>query len=121
MSAITPAYAAWEAHSMTALTGGRFELGIGPGLPRAVTTRTEEFGMPARTPGERLADVGETIDRLRELDDAMHTPVLVAAGGPRARALAAEKRQESQLIFMGVLFAERVLVSAVVVGPFDPR
>ena len=59
---------------MTALTGGRFELGIGPGLPRAVTTRTEELGMPARTPGEQLADVGETIDRPGELDDAMHTP-----------------------------------------------
>jgi len=86
-----PAYAAWEAHSMTVLTGGRFELGIGTGLPRAVTARTEELGMPAQTPGERLAAVGETIDRLRELDDATHTPVLVAAGGPRARALAAEK------------------------------
>jgi alkanesulfonate monooxygenase SsuD/methylene tetrahydromethanopterin reductase-like flavin-dependent oxidoreductase (luciferase family) len=40
---------------------------------------------------QRLARVGETIDDLRDLDGAQRTPVLVAAGGPKARALAAAK------------------------------
>ena len=30
-----PRAAAWEGHSMTVLTDGRFDFGIGTGLPRA--------------------------------------------------------------------------------------
>ena len=90
-----PAYVAWEARSLTDLTGGRFELGLGSGLPQAVEARTEQLGMPPQSPGERLAAIAETIDRLAALeaegDHAAHTPVLVAAGGPKARALAAER------------------------------
>ena len=37
---------------------------------------------------EYLAQVGQSIDRLREVDGPAHTPVLMAAGGPKARALA---------------------------------
>src|SRR5205823_11748190 len=40
---------------------------------------------------QRLAQVEQTIDHFREQEGDRHTPVLVAAGGPRARALAAAK------------------------------
>lgn len=87
----TPMAAAWDAHSMTVLTDGRFELGIGTGIPAAKQS-AERLGMPYGNAAERLAQVGETIDRVRELDgDGVRTPVLVAAGGPRSRALAAAK------------------------------
>jgi len=91
----TPMAAAWDAHSMTVLTGGRFELGIGTGIPAAKQS-AERLGMRYGTAAERLAQVGATIDRVRELEQAdgpggLRTPVLVAAGGPKSRTLAAEK------------------------------
>ncbi|MDQ2751137.1 MAG: LLM class flavin-dependent oxidoreductase [Pseudonocardiales bacterium] len=90
--------AAWQGHSLSLLTGGRFDFGIGAGLPRHEQS-AREFGLPFGSPRERLAAVGEAIDRLRELDEGRvdasgavrYTPVLVAAGGPRSRALAAAK------------------------------
>lgn len=85
-----PRTTAWEAHSMGVLTDGRFELGIGTGRP-AVRGFAEELGLPFGSAAERLAGVGETIDRLRELDGDRHTPVLVAAGGPRSREFAAAR------------------------------
>ena len=86
-----PGSAAWEAHTMSVLTDGRFELGIGTGRP-AVQEWTHELGLPWGSPAERLAQVGAMVDRLRELDgDERRTPVLMAVGGPRARALAAAK------------------------------
>jgi len=84
-------FAAWQAHSLTALTGGRFIFGIGAGLP-AFEQAVRDMGLPFGSPAERLAAVGEAVDRLRELDGTdQHTPVLMAAGGPRARALAATR------------------------------
>lgn len=85
-----PRSAAWEAHSLTVLTEGRFELGIGTGLPRAQQAAAD-FGLAGRSTRQRLEDVEQTIDALRELDGEAHTPVLVAAGGPRSRDLAARK------------------------------
>ena len=86
-----PRLAAWQAHSLTALTGGRFDFGIGAGLPN-FEQAVRDMGQPFGSPGERLAAVGRAVDRLRELDGtAQHTPVLMAAGGPRSRALAAAK------------------------------
>lgn len=82
---------AWEAHSMTRLTGGRFELGIGTGLPQVAEPAAALLGEQTLTPGQRLQRVGDTIDRLRELDGEAHTPVMIAAGAPRALALAAQK------------------------------
>ncbi len=85
-----PRAAAWEAHSLSVLTGGRFELGLGTGIP-AAREWTAQLGIPYGSASERLDRVAQTIDHLRELDGDLHTPVLVAAGGPKARALAAAK------------------------------
>jgi probable F420-dependent oxidoreductase len=85
-----PRIAAWEAHSLTALTDNRFDLGIGTGNPWMNRQVVEEAGLPETTPGQRLARVRETVQHLRALDTETRTPVLIAAGGPRARALAGE-------------------------------
>lgn len=85
-----PRSAAWEAHSLSVLTDGRFELGIGTGRP-AVRQFAQQLGLHYGSAAERLAQVGQTIDHLRQLDGSAHTPVLMAAGGPKARALAATK------------------------------
>ncbi|HWD06077.1 MAG TPA: LLM class flavin-dependent oxidoreductase [Amycolatopsis sp.] len=89
----TPRAAAWEAHSLTQLTDGRFELGLGTGLP-TMKQQAEELGLPYGSGPERLDQVSETIDHVRRLDEAAgpaRTPVMVAAGGPKARRLAAAK------------------------------
>ena len=87
----TPQQTAWEAHTLSALTGGRFEMGIGTGHPRSGEF-ARSLGMPFGSAAERLAQVSATIDAVHELDGPqLHTRVLVAAGGPKARALAAEK------------------------------
>jgi alkanesulfonate monooxygenase SsuD/methylene tetrahydromethanopterin reductase-like flavin-dependent oxidoreductase (luciferase family) len=85
-----PRLAAWEAHSMTTLTGGKFELGIGTGRP-VVADWAAEMGLPYGSPAQRLALVEQVITTVRRLDgDGRRTPVIVAAGGPRALRLAAE-------------------------------
>lgn len=86
-----PRLAAWDAHTLSVLTGGRFELGLGAGRPEVVEQSVELLGQPATSGAERLAQVEQTIDDLRFLDKDQHTPVLMAAGGPKARALAAAK------------------------------
>jgi probable F420-dependent oxidoreductase len=86
-----PRLAAWDAHTLSVLTGGRFELGLGTGLPEVADQAVQLLGQPATSGAERLARVEQTIDDLRLLDRDQHTPVLVAAGGPKARALAAAK------------------------------
>ena len=86
-----PRLAAWDAHTLSQLTGGRFELGIGTGLPTVAAEAVRLLEQPELTTAQRLARVGQTIDDLRDLDGDGHTPVLVAAGGPKARALAAAK------------------------------
>jgi len=83
-----PRSAAWEGHSLTELTGGRFELGVGTGRPD-VRGFAEQLGLPFGSAAERLQQVADTVRHLRELDGDRHTPVLVAAGGPKARELAA--------------------------------
>ncbi|GAA3524432.1 LLM class flavin-dependent oxidoreductase [Amycolatopsis ultiminotia] len=86
----TPRAAAWEAHSLSVLTDRRFELGIGTGIP-AMREAAAELGLPYGTGKERLAQVADTISHVRRLDGEEHTPVMVAAGGPRARRLAGER------------------------------
>lgn len=78
---------AWEAHSLSLLTEGRFEMGIGTGRTGIET----ELGLPAVPASERLARVHETVITLRELDGPdVHTPVVMAVRGPKAQALAAD-------------------------------
>jgi alkanesulfonate monooxygenase SsuD/methylene tetrahydromethanopterin reductase-like flavin-dependent oxidoreductase (luciferase family) len=81
---------AWEAHSLSSLTGGRFEMGIGTGRP-GIEDELRDLGIPVDSPGERLARVRETVIALRDLDGPdHHTPVVMAVRGPKAQALAAE-------------------------------
>jgi alkanesulfonate monooxygenase SsuD/methylene tetrahydromethanopterin reductase-like flavin-dependent oxidoreductase (luciferase family) len=90
-SPLRPAWlTAWEAHSLSQLTDGRFELGIGTGRP-GIDDELREKGMPAVPPNERLTRIRETVRTLRELDGPdRHTSVAMAVRGPKARALAAE-------------------------------
>ncbi len=81
--------AAQEAHTLSELSGGRFEFGIGTGRPDA-RAEAESFGLPWGSGADRLEQVRATVEHLRKLDGERHTPVLVAAAGPRALALAAE-------------------------------
>lgn len=86
-----PRLAAWDAHTLTVLSGGRFELGIGTGLPHVAQRGVELLGNAPTTTGQRLALAEATIDELRALDTDRRTPVLMAAGGPKARAVAGAK------------------------------
>ncbi|MFD6154934.1 LLM class flavin-dependent oxidoreductase [Nocardia sp. NPDC060256] len=85
-----PWMTAWEAHSLSLLTDGRFEMGIGTGRP-GIEDELRDKGLPVLPPSERLAQIGETVRALRDLDGPdLHTPVAMAVLGPKARALAAE-------------------------------
>jgi len=90
-SPFRPAWnAAWEAHSLSVLTEGRFELGIGTGRP-GLEDELTALGLPVLSPAERLARVRETVLALRELDGPdERTPVAMAVRGPKAQALASE-------------------------------
>jgi alkanesulfonate monooxygenase SsuD/methylene tetrahydromethanopterin reductase-like flavin-dependent oxidoreductase (luciferase family) len=81
---------AWEAHSLSVLTEGRFEMGLGTGRP-GIEDELRERGLPVLPPSERLAQVRETVTALRDLDGpSLHTPVVMAVRGPKAQALAAD-------------------------------
>ena len=81
---------AWEAHSLSVLTDGRFEMGIGTGRP-GIADQLRDLGLPAVPANQRLGQVREVVTALRELDGSeLHTPVVMAVGGPKAQALAAE-------------------------------
>ncbi|NKY44522.1 LLM class flavin-dependent oxidoreductase [Nocardia cerradoensis] len=85
-----PWQTAWEAHSLSLLTEGRFEMGIGTGRP-GIEDELRDKGLPVVSPSERLAEVRKTVEALRDLDGPdRHTPVAMAVLGPKARALAAE-------------------------------
>ena len=85
----TPWSLAWEAHSLSVLTEGRFEMGIGTGRP-GIEDELRQLGLPVVTPGERLSQVRDAVTSLRNLDGPdFQTPVVMAVRGPKARALAA--------------------------------
>jgi len=90
-SPLRPAWStAWEAHSLSVLTEGRFEMGVGTGRP-GIEDELRDKGLPVVSPGERLAQVRDTVTALRNLDGPdLHTPVVMAVRGPKAQALAAE-------------------------------
>ena len=81
---------AWEAHSLSVLTDGRFEMGIGTGRP-GIEDQLRELGLPVVPPSQRVAQVRDIVTALRDLDGPdLHTPVAMAVRGPKAQALAAE-------------------------------
>jgi alkanesulfonate monooxygenase SsuD/methylene tetrahydromethanopterin reductase-like flavin-dependent oxidoreductase (luciferase family) len=85
-----PWMTAWEAHSLSLLTDGRFEMGVGTGRP-GIEDELRERGLPVLPASERLAQVRETVTALRDLDGPdLHTPVVMAVRGPKAQALAAD-------------------------------
>jgi alkanesulfonate monooxygenase SsuD/methylene tetrahydromethanopterin reductase-like flavin-dependent oxidoreductase (luciferase family) len=90
-SPLRPAWStAWEAHSLSVLTDGRFEMGVGTGRP-GIEDELRERGLPVLSSSERLTQVRETVTALRDLDGPdLHTPVVMAVRGPKAQALAAE-------------------------------
>jgi alkanesulfonate monooxygenase SsuD/methylene tetrahydromethanopterin reductase-like flavin-dependent oxidoreductase (luciferase family) len=85
-----PWMTAWEAHSLSVLTDGRFEMGIGTGRP-GIEDELRERGLPVLPSTGRLAQVRDTVTALRDLDGpGLHTPVVMAARGPKALAVAAD-------------------------------
>ncbi|NEW42456.1 LLM class flavin-dependent oxidoreductase, partial [Nocardia cyriacigeorgica] len=90
-SPLRPAWlTAWEAHSLTLLTDGRFEMGIGTGRP-GIEDELRAKGVSATPPTERLGEIRTTVDTLRDLDGpGRHTPIAMAVYGPKAQALAAD-------------------------------
>ena len=85
-----PSVLAWEAHSLSVLTDGRFQMGIGTGRP-GIEDELRQLDLPAMTSGRPLARVRDAVTALRELDGAeRHTPVVMAVRGPKAQALATE-------------------------------
>src|SRR6266498_824974 len=59
----TPWSLAWEAHSLSVLTEGRFEMGIGTGRP-GIEDELRQLGLPVVTPGERLSQVRDAVTLL---------------------------------------------------------
>jgi alkanesulfonate monooxygenase SsuD/methylene tetrahydromethanopterin reductase-like flavin-dependent oxidoreductase (luciferase family) len=90
-SPLRPAWStAWEAHSLSVLTEGRFEMGIGTGRP-GMEGELRGLGLPVLPPSERLDQVRDAVTRLRDLDGPdLHTPVVMAVRGPKAQAMAAD-------------------------------
>ena len=82
-----PAVAAREAHTLSVLTEGRFELGIGAGLP--ATAPSEVFGVEFESPAQRIRRVDEIVERIKALDRGKLSHFVIAAGGPKTRDLAA--------------------------------
>ena len=67
----TPRTVAWEAQSMSALTDGRFELGLGTGRPQAAD-EAAQLGVPWGSGAQRLDRLRETVTAVGALDDASH-------------------------------------------------
>jgi alkanesulfonate monooxygenase SsuD/methylene tetrahydromethanopterin reductase-like flavin-dependent oxidoreductase (luciferase family) len=90
-SPVRPAWqVAADAHTLTELTDGRFELGLGTGRP-GIEDLLAELGLPPVSPAEKLDRIRDAVAELRRLDGPdRRTPVVMAVRGPRARALALE-------------------------------
>ena len=110
---------AWEAHSLSQLTNGRFEMGIGTGRPGTEV----ELGLPVVPPSERLARMREIVTGLRDLDGPdVHTPVVMGVSGPKARALAADLANTVAFALIRAIrdveLAQHVAVVGDTVAPF---
>ncbi|MEV4803733.1 LLM class flavin-dependent oxidoreductase [Nonomuraea sp. NPDC049421] len=84
----TPRAVAWESETLQALSGGRFELGLGAGRPDAERDAAA-LGLPYGTPGERVERLARTIDAVEDVPEDV--PILVAASGTRLLRLAARR------------------------------
>ena len=61
----TPHQAAWAGHSLSRLSGGRFEFGIGTGRPDAAADAAR-LGMPFGSAEARLGEMADELQRRRE-------------------------------------------------------
>ncbi|WP_433598090.1 TIGR03621 family F420-dependent LLM class oxidoreductase [Nocardia sp. CA-135953] len=76
-----------EVATASALTAGRFELGVGTGYLRA---EFEAVGLDPGSPGDRVGDLTRILTGLGErTNESRSTPVLVAGNGDRVLRLAA--------------------------------
>jgi probable F420-dependent oxidoreductase len=90
-----PAVLARECATLDLLSGGRFELGLGSGVGGEDARRA---GLPDDPPAARVDRLAETLGALKALLQP-RPPILVAAGGRRALALAA---READIISLGL-------------------
>ncbi|WP_290053098.1 LLM class flavin-dependent oxidoreductase [Amycolatopsis solani] len=78
----------WQAQTLHQLSRGRFELGLGVGRPGA-EEQAKQLGREFPSPGERVTRMAETIAHLKRTAD--RPPLVVAGGGPKMLALAAQE------------------------------
>ena len=86
---------AQEVKALDLLSGGRFELGLGAGVGEEDYRRA---GVPFGTPAERVERLAGTIRAVKAELGERRPRLLVAAGGPRALALAA---READVVALG--------------------
>ncbi|MDS0133295.1 MULTISPECIES: LLM class flavin-dependent oxidoreductase [unclassified Amycolatopsis] len=78
----------WQAKTLHQQTRGRFELGLGVGRPGADGHATS-LGREFPSPSERITRMAATIAHLKRTPD--RPPLMLAAGGPKMLALAAQE------------------------------
>ena len=109
----TPGTVAWESATVDALSGGRFELGLGAGRPDAARDAAR-LGLPFGSAAERIAQIEATIAAVRarftgsepaaqydSVRAVQHPgpPILLAGTGPRMLRLAA---QQADMLTLGL-------------------
>lgn len=84
----TPATTVRETAALQLLSDGRFELGVGTGRPDA-QQEAEKLGVPWGSAAQRRRQLIDTIEAVRAAVQPT-PPIIVAAGGPKMLATAAE-------------------------------